>query len=1063
MNKNELKAIEAKVKQPTFEFYVEDKLGNYATDRRTIVLSDLPKTESITSDENNGTYTTGKTLRFKVNFDKEVKVEENASTHKKPRLVLYYSETDRTAGTPVYYADYESGSTTSTLTFKYDVPENAWATKLCCPDTGYIDLQGAQIETAGIGEGAAVCGTVAGNNLEGKELQIDSVLPYFTSIKISAGGTSVNSKKYVKAEDEITAVLTATKNVLISGSPKLVLKSGSSALSFDFQGLNNNKVTFVHKVTSDSPDGTVVLNGTSYFTTGTNGDAKEITDEIGNLLKTSPSLNALSLETGSDTVVIDRSAPTKPTLKLKSATNTNGIALAAGNYTEAQTLMFSGLETDTKLYYSWNGGASWLTATDSERTSGVSVPRGKESQITAKQVDLAGNDSGKTTDVTVYVASNFPAVTGLTITNANGYYRQYDDEGNQQNITIKLSFEENVKLTTANAYLTFTDKDGNNERSAYFATSATGTKTLTATYAIRAGDSFEGVRISGLEKGSLQDAYGLTPGEGIIDSFLTDGNGLRDNIIVDTVKPTLSSKVPANGGVSAHRGTIPDKDREDGKDEYGKTPDQFVITLTFSEPVYKEKGYITLQRIGADTDTNKDNWAIPAIIELDKFTSIYNQLSVANREILLKTESGKGEGAEKLQDKTARPLGPYMKYTHGINADGSPDQKTRYVLAPEYGLFDTTDDGDVAKIRNVLASTGYHQHKVDVNSTQVTGEGTNTITITFNERIEDGQHWVLLIDSTALRDNAKNYYAGLSYTDASYTFWSKYVAEPVVRVDRYSHNIGAQEPIMYAAGNENIENSGTGWQLVTTLRNSRNVTKWTDNGKSYNEADANSGTKLAPTGYAKVRIDCETPGAVITFGVDTSATGNGATSGGNNPPSTTTYDANGKISNISDVSKASITAPSDTNAYTLGQWIVVGDGLYTSARKDYVSAKATAPGAASTMEPSSTGYEGVFKTVVNYKGYSDQIQIQGGTFNGGMPSIPGFPLRDAVQGEGSQRYNQNTYRPATETSDKDHYWVTYDIISEYSILSVHNASGWSQKYSYGKYGQISTLSNISHY
>ena len=149
-------------------------------------------------------------------------------------------------------------------------------------------------------------------------------------------------------------------------------------------------------------------------------------------------------------------------------------------------------------------------------------------------------------------------------------------------------------------------------------------------------------------------------------------------------------------------------------------------------------------------------------------------------------------------------------------------------------------------------------------------------------------------------------------------------------------------------------------------------------------------------------------------------------------------------------------------AYTIDQWIIVGDGEYNSARKDYVSAQATAPTAASTMSASALGYEGVFKTVVHYLGESSQIQIQGGTFNGGMPSIPGFPLRDAVSGTDSQRYNQNTYRPAGN-NETNHYWVTYDIISEYSILSVKGASGWSREYSYGSYGQISSLSNIDHY
>ena len=1029
LNSQTLTALQEKVSQPTFEFYVKDKLGNDVKDRRTVVLSVLPKAISITTD-NDGKYKAtdenNPSLFFKVNFDKEVKIVEDNSGNK-PKLVLYYSESDKSSGTNKKYAEYYSGSGTKALTFKYDIPQNVTASKICCPDTGYIEIAGTTtIQTASIGTGNANLPSVSGNNLKDKVITIDSVSPKFNKIKITAGGTEHVSKKYVKADDEIEAVITATENVMVSGSPKLILKSGSSNLSFDFQGAGatDKELVFVHKVTSSSANGTIALNGTSYFS---NTDKSLITDEIGNVLV----MNSLSLESGSNTVVVDTQKPSAPpALKL------NGEAITSGNKTVAQTLTFDDYEDDASVYFSLNGGSAWIPVTQSELTDGIVLPAGT-SDVCTKQIDIAGNESDASASVHLYIVTSFPTLSGLTITNANGYYKANDE------IEIKLSFEGNVYLLTKNAYLTFTPYAGGTSRTAYFdTTSSSGSKTITAKYKISANESFTGIKITGFTKGSLKDAYNLSPANDIINSFLTDGNGYRNGIIIDAIKPTLylsgeNAPVPAVGGVSAHAGT---------------TADKFTITLKFSEPVYKESGYITLQRIGADKNTNKGNWAIPAIIESDDFIKIYNQLGTTDREILMETEGGQGSGAEKLQDNTARPLGPYMKYTHGIKDDGSPDQTTRYVLAPEYGLFGTT--GTVKNIRDVLAKTGYHQHKVDINSTQVTGDGTNTITITFNDRIEDGQHWILLMDGTALRDNAQNFVDALTYANASYDMWSKKVAEPVVRVDRYSHNIGAKEPTEGDATNK--------YRVVSTVT-TLDITEWNDNGTSYNNAKANSATKLAPTGYAKVRIDCETPGAVITFGVDTSATNNGADAGENDPPSTTTYDANGKISAIADVAKASITAPSISYSQSQGQWIIIGDGEYDTARKDYVSAKATAPTNASTMADSSIGYEGVFKTVVNYKGHGSQIQIQGGTFNGGMPSIPGFPLRDAVQGPDSRRYNQNTYRPATATADNDHYWVTYDIISEYSILSVYNQRRWSEKYSYGEYGQISTLSNISHY
>lgn len=1028
-----LQTIQSSTSQPTFEFEVKDKLGIPGTDRRTVVLSVLPKVTSITADSSNGTYKQGEKIRFRVNFDKEVKVTGS------PRLVIYYNSSDTTKK----YATYTGGTNTKALSFEYTVPANVEATKIRCPNTGYLNIpSGAKIETTvGTGNAQTNQPLTTATNLKDSDLKIDSIAPSFSTIKITANGTSSDSKKYVKADDEITAVLTATESVMVSGSPSLVLKSvpasgSSDDLTFDFRGRDGNTVTFVHKVKSSSPNGTVGLNGTSYFTTA---DAQIITDTIGNKLSVTE-LTLVTGSSGSDTVIIDTAKPAKPTLKLKSTTNPSGVTLSAGTKTEAQTLIFSGLEANGTAYYSLNGGSSWKEITDTIKTNGVELPDGV-SNITAKQYDIAGNESDPLTAVSVNVQPAFPAVTGLTITNANGYYKTGDV------ITINVTFDEPVILTTAGANLTFTNYAGGGSGTAAFATTgANGLKTLTATHTVTANEVFNGIKITGLNKGALKDANGHTPGNTILNSFLNEGNGWRQNIKIDAEKPTLSSTVPANNGVSAHRGTSDDK---------------FVITLNFSEPVYKESGYITLQRIGVDTGTNKDNWAIPAIIELEDFTKIYNntKLSATDRETLLQTQNG----AEKLQDYTARPLGPYMKYTHGINDDGSPDQTTRYVLAPEYGLFNEST-GTVAAIRSVLEKTDYHKHKVDINSNQVTGEGTTQITITFNDRIEDGQHWVLIIDSTALRDSASNYYDGLTYEAASYTFWSKQVAEPVVRVDRYSHNIGASEPNPTFADDEKTQK----WKLVNADGlNPRNITQWNDNGWPYtgtgnNVMKANSAGKLAPTGYAKVRIDCETPGAVLKFNVYTDAENNGAAKEQATVTHTNTsaYHNCGTYSDIKNVAKTSMSAAPD-NTYTLGQWIVVGDGLYTTARKDYVYAKATSTTAVSGMAASDTGYEGVFKTLVQYYNASSQgqIQIQGGTFNGGMPSIPGFPLRDAVSGTTSQRYNQNSYQASANSLD--HYWVTYDIVSEYSILSVRGTNNWSVTYNYGAYGQISYIVRIN--
>lgn len=1015
LSSNELKNLG--LTQPTFIFEVKDKFGTIATDRRTIVLTDLPKAVSITTNKANGTYKTGDELTFQVTFSKEVKVKGT------PKLNLYYDSIETNAKQAVY----DSGDKTKTLTFKWTVPAGVTSDGIVIKTSDYMVLpSGVTIEPDGLGAGNAVCGTLSSSTvLSDSTLKIDSVAPKFSTIKYTTTvAQNSDGKKYIKKDDVITAELTATEKILIAGAPKLILKSENENLSFDFQGVNGAKATFVHKVkdgTGGTPNGIVALNGTDYLSSA---DQAIIKDEAGNALK----MQAVTAS-GCDTIVIDTRVPSNPTIQLNDGT------LTAGTKTIAQSLTLTGLETGATGYYSLDSGATWT-----EYSTAVTLPAG-ESEITAKQKDKAGNESTPPTAVKVNVQTVFPSVTALTITNTNGWYKY--EAGKSNAITMKVTFAEKVLLPTTDAKLTFTDYAGSGSYEATFAAATTGTNTLTATYTIKNTDVIKGIKVTGFTPGSLKDTNGNTPGTVSLTGFLTDGNGWREEVKVDCVAPKIAQTggyTPAKDGVLTHSYVA------------GSNGDKVQITLKFDEKVYVEKGYVTLQRIGADNTTNKNNWAIPAVLSNEKFMNIYNQLSSStDRETLMKTESSNGSGAEKLQDSTARPLGPYMKYTHGIKADGSPDQTTKFVLAPEYDIFGTT--GIVNNIRTVLAKTGYHQHKVDINSSQVTGNGTNTITIKFNDEIAEGQHWALLMDATCLRDEAGNTFAGFS-DETKYNFWSKTVAQPVVRVFRYSHNVGANEPTNATTNGYAVVNASA----VTTT----NITAWSENGTTYANADAKSATKLAPTGKAQVRIDCETPGATIKFSFTNSGTASQTDATNTHPEAGSTngqskYDTNGKYSSQGNKATSGMTSP--TVAYTLGQRIIVGDGLYTTARKDYITAQATKTG----MSDSPFGYEGIFKTVVQYRGHESQIQIQGGTFNGGMPSLPGFPLRDAVQGDDSKRYNQNTYYPNTNNNNKDHYWVTYDIISEFSILSVYNGTGWSQMYSYGDYGQYMYLSNISHY
>ena len=273
------------------------------------------------------------------------------------------------------------------------------------------------------------------------------------------------------------------KTILVTGSPKLILKAGDNDLQFDFQGLNNTELTFIHKVSS--ANGAVALNETEYFS---ETDRALITDEVGNTMTSLQSLTNNSPKS----ITIDTLKPATPVLKVQEDGSDTQVDLdstyAASVKTKAQTLFFDTtvLEATASVYYSFNGGSSWIPLTTAEKTSGILLPQGTSS-ITAKQVDIAGNESGTPTAVNLNIQARFPAVTNLSITDANGYYKTGDT------ITVELSFDGNVKVSDNNTKLTFTDYSGAGSGSFTFAqTPAADSKTITATYTVQDNDVFNG-------------------------------------------------------------------------------------------------------------------------------------------------------------------------------------------------------------------------------------------------------------------------------------------------------------------------------------------------------------------------------------------------------------------------------------------------------------------------------------------------------------------------------------------------------------------------------------------
>ena len=970
--------------QPTFTFYATDILGNggLGEDMRSVILSPKPVINSITINKNDGTYKAGDVLKIKVSFSKQVK--KGGTTN--PRLVLKYSDSDTTKK----YANYDGGDMSNAFTFTFTVPDGAKSDKLICEG---FDITSANV----LAGGATICATelgegniytaisLADKDFDGKTIKLDGIAPKISGINISSDDT-IN---YCTVDKKITAELIMSEPVLVSGSPKLVLKAvstnptNSTNVNFNFQKMDGNKLYFAYTVASNSPQGRITYElGSSFSAT----DKAYIKDEAGNVLD----LNQ-NTTTGNSDVYIDRINPSTPGISEP----------AAGTYNEAKTIVLTGIETGATAFYSTDGGVSWDEYDNDNRPA---LGDG-EYDVRVYQVDQAGNESGKSGARKVTIDASFPSVTNFTIDVADGIY------GSGTEIPFVLDFSDEILVSAVtDIQLKFTNKTSSESRTCNLAAVPSGGKAskFNFTYETQASDNFEGIIVTEITfANGVKDAYNNTPAFATTPKKLTptncsflaaDDGGNREEITLDGIAPTIPSDgyAPANGGIASMT------DNSSGS---------FKITLTFSENVFKETGTIILQR--------KGDWAIPAVMTNEEFLKYYNKMTPANKAIVRRMDTA-GDGDDLKHGRTGIEVGPYRRTTHGLklNAAGTayiPDDSTKFVLAYDLGLYDGsaalnngTQTGTftvtVAQIRAALESVGYHQHKVDVASDYVTVTG-KTVEITFAEAIEDGREWELIIPDTAFRDNAENFYKGMNVTGSTdtYSLWSNNVAQPVVRVDRYTHGWGAKEP----------KTDGT----FTTIT--------VNNGKFKTSIAANSSAAVAPTGYVRARIDCETPGVTLQYSLKSYSVAYDATGG---TTETSDYHTSSRHT-IADITKANLEVRG-TTGYTQGNDIIIGDGTYTTARKDYITAYATKTG----YTDSKNGFEGAFKTIVYVK--SNQavaaLNVEGGTAPGGQPNVFGFPLRDATDEDEPNtagRYSKNMYVIDGNTR-KNFVFVSYEIISE---------------------------------
>lgn len=1027
--------------QPTFTFFAKDTLGNggegengEGQGQRSIILSPRPSINEITINKNTGKYKQGEVLTFKVSFTKQVKVTGT------PKLKLKYSSLDNS----YKYATYSSGSGSNALLFTFTVPENAESDGIICEGFETVSentfAEGIRIQATELGEADVYTSIDKEKILKNKKIALDGKKPFINRIYVQ----DPDETGAYTAGKELTAVMECSESVLVSGTPELSLVSGGKALMFNFKKMVGTDIYFTHTITTNDGEGEISYNtdiskaNPALSTTS----ASYLKDEVGN------SFALTSKIEGTTGIEIDYTAPT----------TTPSINLTKDSYNTNQVLELTSTETGAKLYYSKNGGVSW-DLYDPTETSKLTLTNGSY-KIVTRQSDRAGNMSNNSATKNITINSKFAPISAITVDLGDGNYK----EGTE--FTFTLDFEEavNVKSEDDITLKYKSSKDSTKTKTIKVSTITDETTSVKFKDTVGSTDYFDGIEIVEIVfSNTFMDSYGNKPDFSKLTptncNFLKDNDGgFRTGILLDGVLPAISSISPAMTGGSVSHGL-------NGTTSGVATAESpFKVTIVFPEKVSVEEGEIILQR--------KGDWAIPAVIEGTEFMQLYNKITEgSNREILMETVNGNGTGNEKTDAKTGQPVGPYKKITHGIELSGGkyvPKTNTQFVLDFQYDLYgDSSVENDkVTAIRNVLKTIDYDRHTVDVTSSNVKrtyNEANNTTTfeITFTDVIEDGREWDLIIPPKAFRDDTENFYLGMNLgklredeqtaldTNETkrneiiaaadvYSIWSNKVATPVVRVDRYSHGWGAVEPYKKA------DNT---WDYNTLSDGDRKYTK---------DTEPNSGRSIEPTGYVRVRIDCETPDVSIIYKKFQSGNYINVTNvNAANAKYAGSY-CEGKVSTIDDIASLSFADNQKTGNYTSGSFIFVGDGSAYTASKEYVAARASKNG----FTTSNDGYEGIFKTVV-YTTFTEteknHINIEGGTAPGGEPSVSGFPLRDGTSDKETSPYSKNAYHIPNTTN---YVWVTYEIVSkDFSILLARN--NHSSTYALNSYGQCIRITAIS--
>jgi hypothetical protein len=438
-----------------------------------------------------------------------------------------------------------------------------------------------------------------------------------------------------------------------------------------------------------------------------------------------------------------------------------------------------------------------------------------------------------------------------------------------------------------------------------------------------------------------------------------------------------------------------------------------------------------------------------------------------------------------------------------------PDTATKWVLDYQYGI--TQNIAAVTNIRAALTAAKFRWQEIDVVSTVINN---NVVTINLNEPLLKGLEWDVYYPAGTFTDMAGNPAAASGYNAAGamldnngdYWFTSSGVQAPVIRVNRRSYDA---RDIGWASQNRNYNPPP-----VTTAG-------WNAAGFGYNDnpaTGAGNGWGINDFNYVHYRVESESPDATITAKTFQGVAGAGGSGKAVGAWTGNVSAANPGVTLVGDMAwNAAATATAGTwvtsniirraaanqtysvitkngtpesrtsqgayrgfrsynrdltktelNAAGTAATLNNGHGMLTfaalEANKSYVVATATK--GTGTLN-NATGLEGIFRTVIalNFDAQptQDYLVVEGSNVKNGMPSIAGFPVRDAEE-TGDNRFVKYFHKISGDRTN--FYWVSTEIVCEWYFLSwggggTHQSVGEVNNYQTVGYGDLTYGFNIT--